>query len=56
MGPGHPEQPARLSAIEDELHVRGLYDLLLHREAPRAGVEHQRHTLRLQDGRTRQQQ
>jgi acetoin utilization deacetylase AcuC-like enzyme len=40
MGEDHPEQPARLGAIEDELHVRGLYDLLLHREAPRAGVEH----------------
>jgi acetoin utilization deacetylase AcuC-like enzyme len=40
MGPDHPEQPARLSVIEDELHVRGLYDLLLHRDAPRAGVEH----------------
>jgi acetoin utilization deacetylase AcuC-like enzyme len=40
MGHGHPEQPARLGAIEDELHVRGLYDLLVHRDAPRAGVEH----------------
>lgn len=40
MGPGHPECPARLGAIEDELHVRGVYDFLLHREAPRAGVEH----------------
>jgi acetoin utilization deacetylase AcuC-like enzyme len=40
MGDDHPEQPARLGAIEDELHVRGLYDLLLHREAPRASVEH----------------
>jgi acetoin utilization deacetylase AcuC-like enzyme len=40
MGPDHPEQPARLSVIEDELHVRGLHDLLLHRDAPRAGVEH----------------
>ena len=40
MGEDHPERPARLGAIEDELHVRGLYDLLLHREAPRAGVEH----------------
>jgi acetoin utilization deacetylase AcuC-like enzyme len=39
MGEDHPEQPARLGAIEDELHVRGLYDLLLHREAPRATVE-----------------
>lgn len=40
MGDDHPEQPARLGVIEDELHVRGLYDLLLHRDAPRAGVEH----------------
>ena len=40
MGPDHPERPARLGAIEDELHVRGLHDLLLHRDAPRAGVEH----------------
>ena len=40
MGDDHPEQPARLGAIEDELHVRGLYDLLLHHDAPRAGVEH----------------
>lgn len=40
MGDDHPERPARLGAIEDELHVRGLYDLLLHREAPRAGIEH----------------
>jgi acetoin utilization deacetylase AcuC-like enzyme len=40
MGDDHPEQPARLGAIEDELHVRGLYDLLLHRDAPRASVEH----------------
>jgi acetoin utilization deacetylase AcuC-like enzyme len=39
MGEGHPERPARLGAIEDELHTRGLYDLLLHRDAPRASVE-----------------
>lgn len=39
MGDGHPERPARLSAIEDELHARGLYDLLQHHEAPRATVE-----------------
>jgi acetoin utilization deacetylase AcuC-like enzyme len=39
MGDGHPERPARLGAIEDELHTRGLYDLLLHREAPRASVD-----------------
>lgn len=39
MGDDHPEQPARLDVIEEELHVRGLHDLLLHREAPRAKVE-----------------
>jgi len=39
MGDGHPECPARLGAIEDELHTRGLYDLLLHRDAPRASVD-----------------
>jgi acetoin utilization deacetylase AcuC-like enzyme len=39
MGDEHPERPARLNAIEDELHARGLYDLLQHHEAPRATVE-----------------
>jgi acetoin utilization deacetylase AcuC-like enzyme len=39
MGDGHPEQPARLDAIADELHVRGLHDLLVHRDAPRATPE-----------------
>ena len=39
MGDEHPERPARLSAIEDELHARGLYDLLQHHDAPRATVE-----------------
>jgi len=39
MGDGHPEQPARLGAIENQLHVRGLYDFLAHHEAPRATVE-----------------
>jgi acetoin utilization deacetylase AcuC-like enzyme len=39
MGDDHPEQPSRLRVIEDELHERGLYDLLLHCEAPRATVE-----------------
>jgi len=39
MGEDHPEQPARLSVIEDALHERGLYDLLMHREAPRATLE-----------------
>jgi acetoin utilization deacetylase AcuC-like enzyme len=39
MGDGHPEQPARLGAIENQLHVRGLYDFLEHHEAPRATLE-----------------
>jgi len=39
MGEGHPEQPARVGAIADRLHARGLYDFLLHHEAPRATVE-----------------
>ena len=39
MGQGHPEQPARLNAIEDQLHGRRLYDFLIHHDAPRASVE-----------------
>jgi acetoin utilization deacetylase AcuC-like enzyme len=39
MGDGHPEQPARLDAIEEMLHVRQLYDFLVHQEAPRATLE-----------------
>ncbi len=39
MGDGHPEQPARLDAIEELLHVRQLHDFLVHHEAPRASVE-----------------
>ncbi|MGI9247157.1 MAG: hypothetical protein ACR2I8_10745 [Steroidobacteraceae bacterium] len=39
MGDAHPEQPARLGAIEDELHRRGIFDLMPNREAPRASVE-----------------
>ena len=39
MGAGHPEQPARLDAIEELLHVRQLFDFLHHHEAPRATVE-----------------
>lgn len=33
MGSGHPEQPARLAAITDQLHRSGLYPLLLTRQA-----------------------
>jgi acetoin utilization deacetylase AcuC-like enzyme len=39
MGDDHPERPARLDAIEDELHVRGLHDLLVHHRAPHATAE-----------------
>ncbi|HVN43171.1 MAG TPA: histone deacetylase family protein, partial [Steroidobacteraceae bacterium] len=39
MGDGHPEQPARVGAIADQLHARGLFDFLEHHEAPRASVE-----------------
>lgn len=36
MSPGHPEQPARVGVIADELRARGLHDFLAHYEAPRA--------------------
>jgi len=37
MGPGHPEQPARLSAIEDHFLATGLADVLVrHDDAPPA--------------------
>lgn len=39
MGEGHPEQPARLGAISDQLLVRRLDDFLVHHDAPRATVE-----------------
>lgn len=39
MGDGHPEQPARVGAIADQLHARGVYDFLVHHDAPRATVE-----------------
>lgn len=35
MGPGHPECPARLDAIEDRLLVTGVADALERHEAPR---------------------
>ena len=34
MGPGHPECPERLDAIEDRLLIKGVGDLLDRREAP----------------------
>ncbi len=39
MGRGHPECPARLTAIEDRLLASGIRDLLAHREAPLATVD-----------------
>ena len=36
MGSGHPESPARIQAIEDQLIASRLYDFLQHHEAPRA--------------------
>jgi len=39
MGSHHPESPARLRAIEDQLIADGLYPLLQHHEAPRATRE-----------------
>jgi acetoin utilization deacetylase AcuC-like enzyme len=38
MGPGHPECPERLDAIEDRLLVSGVGDTLDRREAPLASV------------------
>ncbi len=38
MGPGHPECPERLDAIEDRLLITGLGDALDRREAPLASV------------------
>jgi acetoin utilization deacetylase AcuC-like enzyme len=39
MGRGHPECPARLKAIEDQLIAFGMYPLLQHHDAPRATRE-----------------
>ena len=36
MTPGHPEQPARVSVIAEEIRARGLHDFLAHYDAPRA--------------------
>jgi acetoin utilization deacetylase AcuC-like enzyme len=38
MGPGHPECPERLDAIERQLQVSGLADALDRREAPLAAI------------------
>jgi acetoin utilization deacetylase AcuC-like enzyme len=40
MGTHHPEQPARLKAVEDQLIASGLMDHLQHVEAPLARREH----------------
>jgi acetoin utilization deacetylase AcuC-like enzyme len=39
MGPGHPECPERLDAIEKRLEATGMTQMLLRREAPLAGLE-----------------
>jgi acetoin utilization deacetylase AcuC-like enzyme len=39
MGPGHPECPERLDAIDDRLLVSGVIDALDRREAPLAAVQ-----------------
>ncbi len=38
MAAGHPESPARLTAIEDQLKSAGLFDFLLHYEAPKVSM------------------
>ncbi|WP_332812993.1 histone deacetylase family protein [Ramlibacter sp.] len=38
MGPGHPECPQRLAAIDDRLLVTGVLDALERREAPEASL------------------
>ncbi|MCW8207998.1 histone deacetylase family protein [Verminephrobacter aporrectodeae subsp. tuberculatae] len=38
MGPGHPECPQRLAAIEDRLLITGVADALVHYEAPEASL------------------
>ena len=38
MGPGHPEWPERLDAIEDRLLISGVGDALQRREAPQAAI------------------
>lgn len=38
MGPGHPECPERLDAIQTQLQTSGVADALQHREAPQAAI------------------
>lgn len=40
-GPGHPECPARLAAIEDRLHAAHLHDYLVHFHHPPAATREQ---------------
>jgi acetoin utilization deacetylase AcuC-like enzyme len=39
MGAGHPESPARLHAIQDQLIASGIFDFLNHYDAPKASKE-----------------
>ncbi|MBI5460607.1 MAG: histone deacetylase family protein [Gammaproteobacteria bacterium] len=39
IDPGHPESPARLMAIEDQLIASGLHHILQHHDAPRVSRE-----------------
>ena len=39
MGHDHPESPARLKAIDDQLIASGIFPFLQHHEAPRATRE-----------------
>jgi len=39
ISPGHPEQPARIQAVTDQLKADNLYNELLHREAPLAVLD-----------------
>ena len=39
MGLGHPESPARIHAIKDQLIASGMFDFLSHYEAPKASKE-----------------
>ena len=43
MGPGHPECPERLRAIEDRLAAAGIIDWLRHIEAPEASLSALQH-------------
>lgn len=40
MGEGHPEQPARINAIEDRMRAAHIFDFVRHHEAPLAKKQH----------------